>query len=367
MDTLQAFLGPMFAAQTADIALSLKSIHEKSEEQSMYVAQSLKSIHENVLTLDARVTLDISTLRHETHVSSAAAALKYQELFAAADLKYQEQYQQSAAASDSKFQHLQAQFDALHASTISDQQASKSLHVQTSQDHQALKSYIDTKVTMVASRPASVPTPPGPKVWSNAAAAPAQTFVPDRIFVRGWSPFNGDRAKRTGLSEEEAEQVMSQIVQGVRLKHPNVTACIDKWSAPYYSNHQVTIFMKSDTPSDRVWDLAKALNEFLKKSTPPVTVQGHPVFATVDNPPWKKDRNSGLSRAAEVFVSVCTLPHELKKDWSSGELWMVAPVRLRLGEWQRKSGSWVWFQSSMDQLQLPWDRLTMETAAKLQD
>ena len=85
-------------------------------------------------------------------------------------------------------------------------------------------------------------------------------FTPDRLFLKGWSPFV-KIGNREGLSAEDCEILAKKILDVIS---PGLTGVVDRPNAPYFRNHQIAIFLKHGTPKDSAWQLCRAINDLIK-------------------------------------------------------------------------------------------------------
>ena len=167
-------------------------------------------------------------------------------------------------------------------------------------------------------------------------------FVSDRLFIRGWAPFSKNRDQRAGgLSEkaclEISQSLLSKLPLAEQLK-------VERQSAPMFRNHQVTWFLKFGVVDRKsAWDLRHAISAVIEKEQ--LKVQDMDIFAALIQEPWKQERNSGLARAAELFIQNAPPGHTVQKDWPSGTLYLTSPSELIIGSWTK--GKWEWSSQNL--------------------
>ena len=88
-------------------------------------------------------------------------------------------------------------------------------------------------------------------------------------------------------------------------------------------------------------------------------VKGHPLICTLDQEPWKKERNRAMTKAEEALREVAT-DHQLEthKDCAGGALWLVRPRELQLGHFDRRAG-WLWCATALESMGWSLEALTL--------
>jgi hypothetical protein len=201
--------------------------------------------------------------------------------------------------------------------------------------------------------------PPGPGASGSrgaprAPAPPVVTrgqpqqfhFVPDRLFLRGWSPFVRNEAERKsqGLSEEQCQDVANTVLKNLPREFRDM---IEFVRAPYYRNHQIALLLRESVTSDQAFAVSRRLNDLIKSSG--IKVGGSAIYCTVDNPPWKKERNSALARAESGVLPHVLQDVVLTKDWASGELWArFQGSDISIGKYNSRAGSFKWFDAVLN-------------------
>ena len=177
---------------------------------------------------------------------------------------------------------------------------------------------------------------PRPKISLFRDESSAGRFVPDRIFLKGWAPYVAGRNKADGISEDDANIMYASLMSNIA---PSAKVIVERYSAPYFRNHQIILFLVSGTSREAAWRLTVALNDCIK--TQNKHVNGRKIFAQLDQEDWKKSRNSRLAAASNVLEAAVPAGTLLHKDWAAGELWSTAPSTRSMGRWDRTNG-WVW-------------------------
>jgi hypothetical protein len=159
---------------------------------------------------------------------------------------------------------------------------------------------------------------------SSRAASTAQhfsldrddKFVPQVGWLRGWSPYAKKFSERTGgLTKTDADLLLARVK----------TVCKDcEWdiicrtSAPNFRNYQISLHIREGVSESRIYDFAKRINELLKSNQ--VTMNTHNVYFTLEQPVWKRLRNTKLRHIRELLTA--SLPSgKFEIDWSLGSVW----------------------------------------------
>jgi hypothetical protein len=141
-------------------------------------------------------------------------------------------------------------------------------------------------------------------------------FVPQVGFLRGWSPYAKKFSERTGgLTKSEADSLLVRVQ----------TVCKDcgwdiicRTSASNFRNYQISLFIREGASEARIYDFAKNINELLK--TNQVTMNTRAVYFTLEQPLWKRLRNTKIRHVRDLLAS--TLPSgKFEIDWSVGSVW----------------------------------------------
>ena len=77
---------------------------------------------------------------------------------------------------------------------------------------------------------------------------------------------------------------------------------IERILCPYFKNMQITCMLKNDMDREPAWVVFEALKAMVLAKSP--VVRGQPVFVAMDQPPWKRERNSLIAKAARIFAAV---------------------------------------------------------------
>jgi hypothetical protein len=93
---------------------------------------------------------------------------------------------------------------------------------------------------------------------------------------------------------------------------------ICRTSAPNFRNYQISLHIREGVSESRIYDFAKRINEQLKSSQ--VTMNTHAVYFTLEQPVWKRLRNTKLRLIRELLLT--SLPGgKFEIDWSLGSVW----------------------------------------------
>jgi hypothetical protein len=156
--------------------------------------------------------------------------------------------------------------------------------------------------------PCPVPAP------SVTASSKPEVWVPSRIFVRGWCAYGQENSQ--GISSEEGEGAGSKIKALLPVLVQNE---IERILCPYFKNRQITFMLKKDIDRERAWVVFEALKAMVLAKSP--VVRGQPVFVAMDQPPWKRERNSLIAKAARIFIETAAVSKDcIVLDWTSGSL-----------------------------------------------
>lgn len=180
--------------------------------------------------------------------------------------------------------------------------------------------------------------PPIPVVNSSSSSSDRNTpWIANRILLKGWCACgsNGD-----ALYSEKAEAIGTSVVAKLPL---HLSSKIDKVSAPYFKNRQITLHLKDNLANNDPWDICTAIRSAITSNN--LHVAGKPLIASLDAPPWKRERNSILASASGAVLRETGLTDaELQLDWPSGSLYAKAsatvPRDTSLGQVVR--AQWVW-------------------------
>jgi hypothetical protein len=93
--------------------------------------------------------------------------------------------------------------------------------------------------------------------------------------------------------------------------------------------------------------VAEALNAVLRRG-PEWHVLGKPVTCSVQQEPWKVERNKQLSKAYNFIIEKLGVDAgTLRREWAAGELWYTAGgQRILDGRWLRKTEKWIWTEAA---------------------
>jgi hypothetical protein len=177
-----------------------------------------------------------------------------------------------------------------------------------------------------------------------------ENWVPTKIFLRGWSPFVASRSERVGISTDEAGKLVERIRAAVS---SNDAACLKKWSAPFFRNFQITIDLNGVVfAENEMFELAKRISAVCKSKG--VDCRGSVVYASVEQPEWKRTRNRVLKGAEQALVKHCPMiGSRLKLDWAAGVIYDLPPSHpegVLIGSYVRISESWSWVSSAVTEL-----------------
>jgi hypothetical protein len=213
-----------------------------------------------------------------------------------------------------------------------------------------LKQYINEKAkTAAATTAANISTSTGssgPRPVDIRALVPPMTslkFIPRTIFLKGWCEFGKDSEQ--GLSSANALKLGVKITS---MLDPGLLCHLHadmprRFSAPFFKNLQLTIFLRDDCPDTAAWDVTSALNILISDNG--YNVAGRKVYATPDTELWKKQRNGQLAKANGVLQQEMALPSQATTylDFPSGSLYVTMPTGedIKIGTWDENRG-WCW-------------------------
>jgi len=200
----------------------------------------------------------------------------------------------------------------------------------------------------------------GGKGSKDATAGP---WVPTKLFLRGWSPYDEavhPRARK-GISKEEAAHLYELILS--RIPHENARV-IQGASYPFFNNTQLVITMKDNTPRELVWEASKAINAVVKGEgfelpASLARIGSVRLYCQVDAPEWQRVRRGLLAKASSWLVKSKAVEERLvRKDWASGCLWATSHSgeSLMVGLAERgRSGEvqWTWQPLALEHLGIP--------------
>jgi hypothetical protein len=169
-----------------------------------------------------------------------------------------------------------------------------------------------------------VSTGAGSAASSSRAASTAQhfsldrddKFVPQVGWLRGWSPYAKKFSERTGgLTKSDADLLLARVKTVCKECDWDI---ICRTSAPNFRNYQISLHIREGVSESRIYDFAKRINELLKSNQ--VTMNTHNVYFTLEQPVWKRLRNTKLRHIRELLMA--SLPSgKFEIDWSLGSVW----------------------------------------------
>ena len=182
-----------------------------------------------------------------------------------------------------------------------------------------------------------------------------------KVFLRGWGNF--DDKELTGLSSTDAVNLATKVLQKVS---PETRGKVRQILAPYGKNTQVTLTVAGGT--EECWSLRNELTQKLLMS--PVDVAGKTVYMTVENPPWKVERNQQLTKARLALRRVLSAQAFAKLDFKYSECAVLSSTGsdgCYLGRLTRRG--WRWFDAELTREfpEVPLDRLKRDGAFSDED
>jgi hypothetical protein len=169
-----------------------------------------------------------------------------------------------------------------------------------------------------------VSTGAGSAASSSRAASTAQhfsldrddRFIPQVGWLRGWSPYAKKFSERTGgLTKSDADLLVARVKTVCKECEWDI---ICRTSAPNFRNYQISLHIREGVSESRIYDFAKRINELLKLNQ--VTMNTRNVYFTLEQPVWKRLRNTKLRHIRELLMA--SLPNgKFEIDWSLGSIW----------------------------------------------
>jgi hypothetical protein len=112
---------------------------------------------------------------------------------------------------------------------------------------------------------------------------------------------------------------------------------VERWSAPFFRNYQISIIFKESTTTNQIWDT----HRFLKAQFSTYTVLDLPVTFTVQQPEWKKQRNAIIRSAERVLVACLPPGKSIRLDWAAGDVWVLpGPIRVASFNGRKQALDW---------------------------
>ena len=189
----------------------------------------------------------------------------------------------------------------------------------------------------------------------EVSSAGPETFVPDRIFLRGWAPYRRDlpdKGRSLGFSKPLCDTFWKAIESKLA---GHFQSRILRASYPFAKNSQITVTVKPGLSNDELWNLREALDNILKSRRDwPGIPADKSLFATVDRPQWQKDRFAS-TKTAEECLNSSGLPEgvSLVIDSNAGEIWGErGDQSVLFGRWLRPQAAWAWIDSELVKLGL---------------
>jgi hypothetical protein len=119
--------------------------------------------------------------------------------------------------------------------------------------------------------------------------------------------------------------------------------------------------LKNDIDRERAWVVFGALKAMVLARSP--VVRGQPVFVAMDQPAWKRERNSLIAKAARIFIETAAVSKDsIVLDWPSGSLYHQCPnVSTRtLGKVNKNA--WMWFDAGVKAVNAAIDIVVLKAA-----
>ena len=123
-----------------------------------------------------------------------------------------------------------------------------------------------------------------------------------------------------------------------------------------FKNSQMVVYLVPGLTSSMVYALARRMSDVCFANPPPDFLKGpgfRKVFAQVDQPPWKTERNK-LLRVGEAALKACGLdPDRIWLEHDGGEIWICKPHRFIIGVINTRAACTEWQASKVLDLGIP--------------